>query len=114
MNHREQVIEILSQPSYLDLPAEYLRPSLTGRLFHQRAQDHSEQTNFHVFDPQNAGFPWRSDGDTMIAQITPLLGKDINQERARSLVKRCFRTDLYREAAQLLNIDCPYQDYRIT
>lgn len=114
MNHREQVIEILSQPSYLDLPTEYLRPSLTGRLFHQRAQEHSEQTNFHVFDPENAGFPWRSDGDSMIEQITPLLGKDINQERACSLVQRCFRTDLYREAAQLLNIDCPDQDYRST
>lgn len=112
MENREQAIQILSQPSYLDLPAEYLRPSLTGKLFHQRAQDQSEQTDFHVFDSFNAGFPWRSDAETMIQQFTPLLGKPINTDRTRSLVQRCYRTDLYREAAQLLNIDCPPKDYR--
>lgn len=112
MDNREQAIQILSQASYLDLPADYLRPSLTGQLFHQRAQDQSEQINFHVFDHLNAGFPWRSDAENMLMQFTPLLGKQIDPERARSLVQRCYRTDLYREAAQLLNIDCPSQDYR--
>jgi ABC-type nitrate/sulfonate/bicarbonate transport system substrate-binding protein len=112
MGNREQAIQILSEPTYLDLPAEYLRPSLTGKLFHQRAQDQSEQTDFHVFDNSNAGFPWRSDAETMIQQFTPLLGKQVNPERTRSLVQRCYRTDLYREAAVLLNIDCPRQDYR--
>ncbi len=112
MANREQAIQILSQSSYLDLPAEYLRPSLTGKLFHQRAQDQSEQTDFHVFDHLNAGFPWRSDAERMIQQFTPVLGKQIDAEKTRSIVQRCYRTDLYREAAQLLNIDCPAQDYR--
>ncbi|MDG2501045.1 MAG: CmpA/NrtA family ABC transporter substrate-binding protein [Porticoccaceae bacterium] len=112
MENREQVIEILSQPSYLDLPAEYLRPSLTGQLFHQRAHDLSEQIDFHVFNHLNAGFPWRSDAESMIQQFTHLLGAQINPEKTRSLVQRCFRTDLYREAAQLLNLDCPTTDYR--
>lgn len=112
MDNREEAIQILSQPSYLDLPAEYLRPSLTGQLFHQRTQDQSEQINFHVFNHLNAGFPWRSDAENMLEQFTPLLGKQIDLERARSLVQRCYRTDLYREAAQLLNIECPSKDYR--
>ncbi|MGB2040596.1 MAG: CmpA/NrtA family ABC transporter substrate-binding protein [Porticoccaceae bacterium] len=112
MENREQAIQILAQPSYLDLPEDCLRPSLTGKLFHQRTQDQSEQTDFHVFNSFNAGFPWRSDAETMIQQFTPLLGKQVNSERTRSLVQRCYRTDLYREAAQLLNIDYPRQDYR--
>lgn len=112
MDNREEAIQILSQPSYLDLPAEYLRPSLTGQLFHQRTQDQSEQINFHVFNHLNAGFPWRSDAENMLEQFTPLLGKQIDLERARSLVQRCYRTDLYREAAQLLNIEYPSKDYR--
>ena len=56
MENREQAIEILAKPAYLDLPCEYLRPSLTGQLFHQRAQDQSEQIDFHVFNHLNAGF----------------------------------------------------------
>ena len=112
MENREQAIQMLSQSSYLDLPAEYLRPSLTGKLLHQRAKDQSEQTDFHVFDNSNAGFPWRSDAETMIRQFKPLLGKQVNAERTSSLVQRCYRTDLYREAAKLFNIDCPSQDYR--
>ena len=112
MENREQAIEILAKPAYLDLPCEYLRPSLTGQLFHQRAQDQSEQIDFHVFNHLNAGFPWRSDAETMLQQFTPLLGKKIDPERTGSLVQRCYRTDLYREAAKLLKIDCPKQDYR--
>lgn len=112
MKNREQAIQILAQPSYLDLPCEYLRPSLTGQLFHQRAQDQSEQIDFHVFNHLNAGFPWRSDAESMLQQFTPLLGKKIDPERTGSLVQRCYRTDLYREAAKLLNIEYPTQDYR--
>ena len=112
MENREQAIQILSQPAYLDLPAEYLRPSLTGKLFHQRAQTQSEQTDFHVFDNFNAGFPWRSDAEAMIQQFTSILGKQVSSDRTRSLVQRCYRTDLYREAAKFLDIQCPSQDYR--
>jgi ABC-type nitrate/sulfonate/bicarbonate transport system substrate-binding protein len=112
MDNREQAIKLLSEPKYLDLPEEHLRPSLTGKLFHQRAQTQSEQIDFHVFNHQNAGFPWRSDAEALIEQFTPLIGKQIDRDKTRSLVQRCYRTDLYRETAQLLEIDCPDSDYR--
>ena len=35
MNNREQAVDILSLPDYLDLSKEYLRPSLSGQIFHQ-------------------------------------------------------------------------------
>jgi ABC-type nitrate/sulfonate/bicarbonate transport system substrate-binding protein len=112
MSNRERAIEILSLPDYLDLSKEYLRPSLAGQIFHQKTQPSFEQTSFHVFDHLNAGFPWRSDAEAMISQFSPLIGKTISQESSRSLVQRCCRTDLYREAAQLLDIECPSVDYR--
>lgn len=112
MDNREQAIEILSLPDYLDLSKEYLRPSLAGQIFHQKTQPAFEQSDFHVFDHLNAGFPWRSDAEAMIRQFSPLIGKTISQESSRSLVQRCCRTDLYREAAQLLGIECPSVDYR--
>ncbi|MGC6480986.1 MAG: CmpA/NrtA family ABC transporter substrate-binding protein [Porticoccaceae bacterium] len=112
MNNRKRAIEILSLPYYLDLSKEYLRPSLAGQIFHQRTQPAFEQTDFHVFDHLNAGFPWRSDAEAMISQFAPLIGKPVSKESSRSLVQRCCRTDLYREAAQLLGIEYPAADYR--
>ena len=110
MDNRERAIEILALPDYLDLSKEYLRPSLSGQIFHLRAQPAVELTNFHVFDQLNAGFPWRSDAEAMISRFAPLVGKPISKESSRSLVQRCCRTDLYREAAQILGIECPSVD----
>ena len=112
MNNREQAVDILSRPVYLDLSKEYLRPSLSGQIIHQRGQEPSVQSNFHVFDHLNAGFPWRSDAELMIRQAAPLLGKPLSKESSKSLIQRCCRTDLYREAAQILGIECPSVDYR--
>ncbi|MGB1290167.1 MAG: CmpA/NrtA family ABC transporter substrate-binding protein [Porticoccaceae bacterium] len=112
MNNREQAINILSRPEYLDLSREYLRPSLSGQIVQQRAQEPIEQSNFHVFDHFNAGFPWRSDAELMVNQAAPLLGKPLSKESSKSLIQRCCRTDLYREAAQILGIECPTVDYR--
>ena len=112
MDNREEAIGILSRPSYLDLSKEYLRPSLSGQIFHQRTQLPIQQSDFHVFDHLNAGFPWRSDAELMIGLATPLLGKPLSKESSKSLIQRCCRTDLYREAAQILGIECPTVDYR--
>lgn len=112
MDNREEAIDILSRPSYLDLSKEYLRPSLSGQIFHQRTQSPIQQSDFHVFDHLNAGFPWRSDAELMIGLATPLLGKPLSKESSKSLIQRCCRTDLYREAAQILGIECPAVDYR--
>ena len=57
MNHREQVIEILSQPSYLDLPTEYLRPSLTGRLFISVPKTILSRKTFMSLTLRMQGFP---------------------------------------------------------
>ena len=112
MGNREATIEILSRPEYLDLPADYLRPSLTGEIIHERSKIPQSQSNFHVFSSYHAGFPWRSQAESILEQLAPLLGKPVDSDKLASLVQQCFRTDLYREAASRSGLDFPDQDYK--
>lgn len=112
MDNREPVIELLSQPKYLDLPADYLRPSLTGHITQDRGETPRQQQNFHVFSRYNAGFPWRSQAELILHQCEPLLGKVFDANRIASITQQCFRTDLYRETARLLEQPAPDKDYK--
>lgn len=112
MDNRKASIEILSRPEYLDLPGDYLRPSLTGEIIHDRSKIPQNQSNFHVFSEYHAGFPWRSQAEFMLEQFTPQLGKPVDSEKLASLAQQCFRTDLYREAATRAGLDFPEQDYK--
>lgn len=112
MDNRKASVEILSRPEYLDLPGDYLRPSLTGEIIHDRSKIPQNQSNFHVFSEYHAGFPWRSQAESMLEQFTPQLGKPVDSEKLASLAQQCFRTDLYREAATRAGLDFPEQDYK--
>lgn len=112
MENRDDTIEILSRQQYLDLPATYLRPSLTGNITHDRGETPRQQQNFHVFSRYNAGFPWRSQAELILHQCEPLLGKVFDANRIASITQQCFRTDLYRETARLLEMPAPDKDYK--
>ena len=112
MDNRKASVDILSLPEYLDLPGDYLRPSLTGEIIHDRSKIPQNQSNFHVFSSYHAGFPWRSQAEFMLEQFTPQLGKPVDSEKLASLAQQCFRTDLYREAATRAGLDFPEQDYK--
>ncbi len=112
MDNRKAAVEILSRPEYLDLPADYLRPSLTGELIYDRSKAVQSQSNFHVFSSFQAGFPWRSQAESMLEQFTPLLGKPVDSDKLASLAQQCFRSDLYREAATRAGLNYPDQDYK--
>ncbi|MGB0449559.1 MAG: CmpA/NrtA family ABC transporter substrate-binding protein [Porticoccaceae bacterium] len=110
MDNRKAAVEILSRPEYLDLPADYLRPSMTGEIIHDRSKAAQSQSNFHVFSSFQAGFPWRSQAESMLEQFTPLLGKPVDSDKLASLAQQCFRSDLYREAATRAGLNYPEQD----
>ncbi len=112
MSNREMVIEILSRPEYLNLPVDYLRPSLTGKILHEREGIPDKQSNFHVFSHYSAGFPWRSQAEYIVKQFTPLIGRAVNLEHLTLLAEQCFRTDLYRDAALRSGVAAPDQDYK--
>ena len=110
MDNRKTAVDILSRPEYLDLPADYLRPPLTGELIQQRSKITRSRSNFHVFSSHHAGFPWRSQAESMLEQFTPLLGKPVDCDKMASLAQQCFRSDLYREAATRAGLNFPEQD----
>ena len=112
MDNREPIIELLSRSEYLDLPSDYLRPSLTGNISHDRGETPRQQKHFHVFSRYNAGFPWRSQAELILHQCEPLLGKVFDANRIASITQQCFRTDLYRETARLLEMQAPDKDYK--
>lgn len=110
MSNREATIEMLSHPEYLGLPVSRLRPSLSGQILYDRAQQPQHQSNFHIFASDYAGLPRSSQAELIIKQCSPLLGKPVDQKRLNLLAEQCFRADLYREAAALASMDCPVDD----
>ncbi|MGV6807925.1 MAG: CmpA/NrtA family ABC transporter substrate-binding protein, partial [bacterium] len=109
-SQRIYAAEILSRPEYLDLPVKYLLPSLSGYIPAAKHLPPSAVADFHVFSVYEAGFPWRSQADWMIAQSSELLGKTISEDQRRTLVQQGYRTDLYREAARFLDVASPARD----
>ncbi len=112
MDNRPRVIETLARPEYLGLPASYLAHSLKGDFNPGRRRNPYHQENFHVFARHNAGFPWRSHAKLLLRQCGALLGREISDEKLVSLAQQCYRTDLYREAARILDLPVPEQDYK--
>jgi nitrate/nitrite transport system substrate-binding protein len=110
MDNRIATVEILSRPEFLDLPVNYIRPSLSGEIIHERSKIAQSQFNFHVFSSFQAGFPWRSQAQLMLEEFTPLLGKPVDTDKLASLSQQCFRSDLYREAATRAGLNFPEQD----
>ncbi|KJS04150.1 MAG: hypothetical protein VR73_15850 [Gammaproteobacteria bacterium BRH_c0] len=109
---RKIAAEILSRRQYLDLPARALLPSLTGEFSFAKNQPPLSVPDFHIFSRYQAGFPWRSHGEWLVHQASDVLGKPLGDDVCRSLVQRCYRPDLYREAARYLGIASPSRDYK--
>lgn len=112
MDNRPEAVEVLARAGHLDLPARYLKPSLCGELALDRKRGTHRQTNFHVFSQYHAGFPWRSHADLLLRQCSSVLGRSLDEEKLAALAQQCYRTDLYREAARLLDWPVPQQDYK--
>lgn len=107
---REEAIRSLAGSSGLDLPADYITPSLTGQYRFHKQTAPVAMPDFHVFWRWQACFPWRSHAEWMTHQCGRLLGKPLTAEQCSALVQQCYRPDLYREAARHLGIATPRQD----
>lgn len=109
---RTEVVEMLTGPQYLDLPAQRLRPSLIGDFVYRKGEEPASIPDFHVFSRYHAGFPWRSGAERLVLHMGSQLGREFSEEQVKSLAQQCFRTDLYREAARWLNQPAPNTDYK--
>ncbi|HLS98205.1 MAG TPA: CmpA/NrtA family ABC transporter substrate-binding protein [Porticoccaceae bacterium] len=107
---RREAAEVLSDPRYLDLPVRVLVPSLTGEFGFAKNQPPRWLADFLVFHRYQAGFPWRSHAQWLLREGCAMLGKPVGDDVCQALVQRCYRPDLYREAARHLGIASPSRD----
>lgn len=107
---RGAMAAVLARPDYLNLPEQILLPSLSGRLRFSKNLPSVPVENFHVFAGCQSGFPWRSAAAAMMRECSFALGKGFAEEEISSLSQQCYRPDLYREAARLLDLPSPSKD----
>ncbi|MEM9968756.1 MAG: CmpA/NrtA family ABC transporter substrate-binding protein [Pseudomonadota bacterium] len=90
------VPEILSQPHYLDLPAELLEHAITGRFTISREGEYREADGFLEFFDGCATFPWRSQAEWIGSKLATRTGLDPTE--SAKAARGTFRSDLYRKA----------------
>jgi NitT/TauT family transport system ATP-binding protein len=86
--------EILAQPGRLDVAAEIIERSLTGRLVIAPDGAERQVRGFLRFHDGAAGFPWRSQAAWIGARLAARHGLD--PATAQGTAAAVFRSDLYR------------------
>jgi two-component system, oxyanion-binding sensor len=94
--NRVEAARVLSQPRYLNMPAEVMQRTLW-------------LPDFHVFHRRFANFPWRSHADWFLAQMVRW-GQASPGIDIKATSDRVYRTDIYRAAAGEMGIACPELD----
>jgi two-component system, oxyanion-binding sensor len=94
--NRAETARVLSQPRYLNMPAEVMQRTLW-------------LPDFHVFHRKFANFPWRSHADWFLAQMVRW-GQASPSIDIKATSDRVYRTDIYRAAASEMGIACPELD----
>lgn len=94
--NRAEAARVLSSPRYLNTPVEIISRTL-------------DMPNFHVFQRNDANFPWRSHADWFLTQMVRW-GQVAPGVDIEATADRVYRTDLYRTAAREMGVDCPDSD----
>lgn len=88
------VAGILSEPRYLDVSAEIIERSLSGRLKIDATGAEGHAPGFIEFFEGAATFPWRSQAAWIAVRLAQRNGLDASE--AAALARSVFRSDLYR------------------
>jgi ABC-type nitrate/sulfonate/bicarbonate transport system substrate-binding protein len=94
--NRAEAARVLSQPRYLNMPAEVMQRTLG-------------LPDFHVFHHQYANFPWRSHADWFLAQMVRWRQAAPSID-IKAISDRVYRSDIYRAAAADMGVACPRLD----
>lgn len=124
-NHRAEVAEIIADRTFTGAPPKYTQPALLGDYNYggfdgrERKVRMPDSTIFFAL-PDDLPYPthdhstflWQSQSLWLMTQAVrwgqiPEFPRDA-EEQAR----RAWRTDLYREIANEMGIDCPAEDYK--
>jgi two-component system, oxyanion-binding sensor len=97
--------EILAQPGRLEVSAEVIERSLTGRLVISPDGEERLVPGFIRFHDGAAGFPWRSQAAWIGARLARRHGLDAGMAQVRAAA--VFRSDLYRLHLGAAGADLP-------
>lgn len=109
--HRPEIVALLAQRHYLDAPADAIGMSMTGTYKFSADQPPVFMEDFNVFHRYAANFPWRSHAEICLAQMARW--KQLRDPLdIRAVVRRVYRPDIYRQAAEELGMPYPTIDYK--
>jgi two-component system, oxyanion-binding sensor len=94
--NRAETACVLSQPRYLNMPAEVMQRTLA-------------LPDFHVFHRHHANFPWRSHAEWFLKQMVRW-GQAPPSIDIKAIADRVYRTDIFRTAASEIGVACPELD----
>jgi NitT/TauT family transport system ATP-binding protein len=103
-NH-EELAALLAKPAYIDRPAEWLLPALTGVLSIGGNETHAVK-DFFVPNAKAATFPWKSHALWFYTQMVRW-GQVAHSKPHRQVAANTFRPDIYREALKTLGVAMP-------
>lgn len=109
-NHAE-LAEILSRPDYLDCPAEWLRPALSGHVSVD-ARNSVHVQDFFIPFAKAATFPWKSHALWFYSQMVRW-GQIAHTPANTAIASDTYRPDLYRAALKDLGIALPVANAKV-
>jgi len=110
-DNRRAAAALLAQGIHVGAPESVLRQSLIGQVRARASALPLRISDFHVFHRYAANFPWQSHAHWYLDQMVRWGELDVAVDQ-HAIAARCFRTDLYREAAGALDIALPDDDYK--
>lgn len=96
--NREELIRMLAQPRYLDVPRELLANSLIGPFDTGRSK--RELDDFITYHRHGANIPDRAKGRRVFDEVRALASAQGCRALRRDVIAKIFREDLYRQAAR--------------
>lgn len=124
--HREEVATIISQRSFTGSKANYTQPGIVGNYNYggfdnqPRITNSPETTLFFDLPPSvsevahdHSTFLWQSESLWLMTQAARWGQVSEFPKNAETVARQAWRTDLYREIATEMGIQCPSEDYKI-
>ncbi len=106
--NRREAAHVIAGESWVDAPVEVVAASLEGRFRIDRDASVA-QPDFHVFHRYAAGFPWTSHAAWFLSQMLRW-GQIEKPIPVRRVAASVVRPDLFREAAEALDMAAPTID----
>ncbi len=110
-DNRIAAAALIAQSQYVNAPEHVVRMSMTGTFQYANDEMPRALPDFNVFHRYAANFPWRSHALWFAGQMVRW-GELDTVAGLREVVERVYRPELYREAAAMLGMSAPEQDYK--